>query len=113
MAKRKEVVLPYSNINKAIAQVLLRQKYLLGAHEELLDEKKVLVATLRYERRNPVMTGVKIISKPSLRVYTKASQVHGLIRGQGITLLSTSKGIMTEREAQKEGVGGELLFKIW
>lgn len=113
MAKRRTVVVPYSSVSKAIAQVLVKQRYITNVQEEEMDGKKFLVIKLAYLMRSPVLTNVTIISKPSLRVYKKTTQMRDVAKGQGITLISTSKGIMTEREAEKEGLGGELLFKIW
>lgn len=112
MARRREVVVPYSKIAKSIGKVLVSQKYLTSIREEI-DGRKVLVLVLSYEMRNPAISNVTIISKPSLRVYKKRGQMANVAKGQGITLVSTSRGVMIEREAEKKGLGGELLFKIW
>ena len=76
--------------------------------------KKVLIAKIAYEGRNPVLTDVSIESKPSLRVYSKKSAINETgKRGLNTAILSTNKGVMTGKEAWKKGVGGELLFKVW
>lgn len=112
-AKRREVVLPYSRINQAIGVVLVKEQFLLHIQEDTKENKKVLVAKIRYEKRNPVLTSVSIVSKPSLRVYIPLHKI-GKIQRKGLTtlILSTSKGIITGEEASKKKVGGELLFEI-
>ncbi|MBI2033069.1 MAG: 30S ribosomal protein S8 [Candidatus Levybacteria bacterium] len=113
-ARRKTVFLTYSKMNKAICDVLVKNKFLTSVKQEEQDGKNILTATIRYEKRIPAITDVKIISKPSLRVYVKAQTVPKRFRkGTGISVMSTNKGILTDQEAVKEEVGGELLFKIW
>src|SRR5258708_17998280 len=114
MARRRETILPYSRVNKAIGETLVKTKFLSGIKEEAVDGKKILKATLRYQNRVPKILGVLIISKPSLRVYVKAGQARSIEKKRlSRAFVSTSKGIMTVKEAQKEGVGGELLFEVW
>lgn len=113
LANRKEVRLPFAKSVKNIAKVLVKEGYLAGVTEDEVDGKKQLVVTLRSHRRHPAVTDVLIISKPSLRVYIPS---HEILSNQGkyqVSILSTSSGIMTGKEASKKGVGGELLFKIW
>ncbi|HSW98004.1 MAG TPA: 30S ribosomal protein S8 [Candidatus Saccharimonadales bacterium] len=114
MAHRKTVDLPYSKLCKAVGQVLVKEKFLTQIKEEEIDGKKKLVAHLAYDKRIAAFTDVRLISKPSLRVYSKASD-QSKLRGRGIgkIIVSTSKGIMTGQEAVKQGIGGELLFKVW
>lgn len=114
MAHRKKVTLPYAKITKDIAGVLVKEKFLTSVKEEEHEGKKVLVAEITYDRRVPMFTDVKIISRPSLRVYAKASETEKLRgRGLGRTIVSTSAGVMTGDDAVKKGVGGLLLFTIW
>lgn len=114
MANRKTVELPYSKLCKAVGQVLVKEKFLTQIKEEELDGKKKLIAHIAYDKRMPAFTDVRLISKPSLRVYSKASD-QSKLRGRGIgkIIVSTSKGIMTGQDAVKQGIGGELLFKVW
>lgn len=113
-AKRKEVVLDDLQINKAVCKVLVREGFLESFETEIKDEKKVLVAKIKYEKRNPVLTDVLVVSKPSLRRYATAAQIPEIQRkGRHIVILSTNKGIMTGREAFKKNMGGEILFRIW
>lgn len=114
LARRKEVIMPYSNINLAIAKVLVKNGYLSEIKEDEIDGKRNLRATLRYVRRKPVISDVKIISKPSLRVYVDNKGLAKENKKDALTaILSTSSGVMTGKEAREKGVGGELLFKIW
>lgn len=114
MAKRKTVSLPYSKLCKAVGKVLVKEKFLTKIVEEEIDGKKKLIAEIRYDKRVATFTDVILISKPSLRVYAKATDQAKLKgRGLGKVIVSTNKGIMTGIEASKKGVGGELLFKVW
>ena len=113
LANRKEVHMPYSNLGKAIAKVLVKEGFLTGVKEEIDGTRKELLLALRFEKRKPVVSGVEIISKPSLRVYMPTKDI---LRDQGramTSILSTSQGVLTGKDATKKGVGGELLFKIW
>lgn len=113
-ARRREATLPYSKLNKAIGQVLVKQGILGSIKEEAVEGKKVLVATINFDKRTAVFTDVAVISKPSLRVYAGATDRVELVgRGLGTTVVSTNQGVMTGKEAVKKGVGGEVLFKIW
>jgi len=114
ISKRKEVVLPFSNLNKEIGKVLVKEGFLENIKEETVNGKKTLNAIIRYEKRIPVFTDVIIISKPSLRVYEPAKKLNEIKkRGKRKVVLSTNKGVMTAEEAQKKGVGGEILFAVW
>jgi small subunit ribosomal protein S8 len=112
-ARKKQVSMPYSNINNAIAHVLIKEGFLASVKESEIEGKRVLVADLRYENRRPSILDIKLISKPSLRVYI---DIDGLKKDKDKSLtsiLSTSNGILTGKEAIKKGIGGELLFKVW
>ncbi len=114
LAKRREVILPFSNINKEIGKVLVKEGFLENIKEEGEKSKKVLKAIVRYEKRLPVLTDVVIISKPSLRVYEPARRIGNIQRkGKKIVIISTNLGVMTGTDAQKKGIGGEILFTIW
>lgn len=113
LAKRRRVELPYSKLNKEIGKILVKEHFLRDIKEEVVDNLKVLIGEIRYEKRVPVLNDVAVISKPSLRVYSKSKSIPRTQGGFGVSILSTNQGVMTEREAKKKGVGGELLFKIW
>ena len=114
LAKRKKLHVPYSNINKKVGQVLVKEGFLESIKDVEIDKKKTLEAVIKYERRNPILTNVLIVAKPSLHVYTKFSGIPEIQRrGRYTIVISTSKGIMTGKEAYKKRLGGEVLFKIW
>lgn len=114
VAKRKEVILPFSNINKEIGRVLVSEGFLESIKEENDEGKRSLKAIIRYQNRIPVLTDVKVISKPSLRVYEPVKKILEIKkRGRRTVIVSTSKGVMSAWEANKKGVGGEVLFAIW
>lgn len=113
MANRKEVKMPYANVLLAIGKVLVKEGFLSEIKEETIENKRVLVASVRYVRRKPVVHDINVISKPSLRVYKPTSEV-GRNKDRAVTTVySTSSGVMTGKDAGKKGVGGELLFAIW
>lgn len=114
MARRKAVQMPHSRINETIARVLVKEKFLESVQVDMQENHKTLNIILKYRERNPVLQGVSVISKPSLRIYTKANKRSRQERsGMGIAVVSTNKGIMTGKEAREKGVGGELLFEVW
>ncbi|MBI2028179.1 MAG: 30S ribosomal protein S8 [Candidatus Levybacteria bacterium] len=113
-ARRREIVVDNLRINKAICKVLVDLGFLEEAKTDTKDGKKVLVARIKYYKREPVLNDVKVVSKPSLRIYAGASNVSGIQRrGKVTAVLSTSRGIMTGQDAVKRKIGGEVLFKIW
>ena len=113
-AKFKTVDVPASKIKKAIAEVLLEEGY-IKAFDEIDDGVQgILRITLKYdEKGNRVIDGLKRISKPGLRVYASKDQLPKVLNGLGIALISTSKGIKTDKEARAEGLGGEVLAYVW
>ncbi len=113
LAHKKQVVTPYANINKAVAQVLKKEGFVDSIKDESVDDKRVLSVSLRYRRRKPVITDVKLVSKPSLRAYLGSDKIAKEQGRSMVAILSTNAGVITGREAIKKGVGGELLFKIW
>ena len=107
--KHKTVDIPASNMKKAIASILFQEGY-IAAYEEINENSQgVIRITLKYdEKGNRVIDGLKRISKPGLRVYAQKDELPQVLNGLGIALISTSKGIKTDREARKEGLGGEV-----
>ena len=112
--KHKTVDIPASNMKKAIANILFKEGY-IAAYEEINDNTQgVIRITLKYdENGSRVIDGLKRISKPGLRVYASKEELPQVLNGLGIALISTSKGIKTDREARAEGLGGEVLAYIW
>lgn len=112
-ARRKEVRMPYSRLSKSVAKVLVKEGFLADVKDLEEDGKKLLLAGIRFEKRKPVVSDVKIISKPSLRIHMDTTALVKEQRRDSMTLIvSTSSGIMTGKDAIKKGIGGELLFKI-
>ena len=114
-SKHKTVDIPASNMKLAIAKILLDEGYIKSI-EEIKSENNqgIIRITLKYgEKGSKVIDGLKRISKPGLRVYASKDQLPQVLNGLGIALISTSKGIKTDKEARKEGLGGEVLAYIW
>lgn len=109
MASRKEVEVPYSKLSVAILGLLQKEKYV--ASFEVAN--KGIKIVLKYEGRQPALTDVKRISKPSRRVYMGNKFLPWVYDGLGVAIVSTPKGIMSDREARKEGVGGEIMAFVW
>lgn len=112
-ARRRSLLLANTRMNKRLCDVLVKEGFLTDCKQETVEGNKMLRVTIQRIKRVPVFTDVILYSKPSLRVYVGLRDFGGVLRGKGVVVLSTSKGIMTAREAQKKGVGGELLFKVW
>ena len=113
-AKHETVDFPASNMKKASAQILLDEGY-IASYKVIEDEKQgVIRVTLKYgENKAQVITGLRRVSKPGLRIYSNVEDMPKVMKGLGIAIVSTSKGIMTDREARKQNVGGEVLAFVW
>ena len=114
IAKHDVVVLPASNTKKAIAKILLAEGYVKSV--DFVDEApqgSIKIALTYVNGKQPVIAGLKRISKPGLRVYAKAEELPKVLGGLGTAIISTSKGLMTDKEARKEMIGGEVLAYIW
>ncbi|KEI77425.1 30S ribosomal protein S8 [Clostridium botulinum A2 117] len=112
---RHEVVeVPSSNIKKAIANIMLTEGYIRDLEEYRDGSVDMLRITMKYgQNKERIITGLKRISKPGLRVYCRKDETPKVLNGLGVAVVSTSKGIITDREARKLGVGGEVLCYIW
>ena len=115
MAKLEKVVLPYSKQNLALTEVLAEEGYIQSYDETLVDGKtfKRIEAVLKYEGRKAVLSNLKRISKPGLRVYSDRKHLPRVLNGLGIAIISTPKGIMTDKKARKLGFGGEVMAYVW
>ena len=113
-AKHETVDIPASNMKKAIMQILVDEGY-VKSFTVIEDGKQGMIrATLKYgEGKTPVITGLRRVSKPGLRIYSSVEDMPKVLKGLGIAIVSTSKGAMTDRQARKENVGGEILAFIW
>ena len=113
-ARHETVTLETSKMKKSIAQILLDEGYISAFEEADNGKNKNLVISLKYANKNQkVITGLKRISKPGRRVYASCEGLPKVLGGLGIVIVSTSKGVMTDREARKLGIGGEVLAYVW
>ena len=113
-ARHTTVEIPASKLKLAIAQILLDEGY-IKSFEKIEDGKQGMIqVTLKYDEKGKrVISGLKRISKPGLRIYVSCEELPQVLNGLGIALVSTSKGIKTDRDARKEGLGGEVLAYVW
>ena len=113
-AKHETVDVPASKMKKAIAQILLDEGYIKSF--QLVEDGKqgIIRITIKYgENKTSVISGLRRVSKPGLRIYTNCEDMPKVMRGLGIAIISTSKGVMTDKQARKENVGGEVLAFVW
>ena len=109
-----EVTVPASNLKNELARILKEEGYIKDYKVVKDSTQGSIVLTLKYgENKERVITGLKRISKPGLRVYAKKDEVPKVLNGLGIAIISTSKGVMTDKEARKQNLGGEVLAYIW
>jgi small subunit ribosomal protein S8 len=110
----KEVTMPNSKLKLGIAKILKNEGFIGSYKIEKGDVQDNLILTLKYgQKKERVITGLKRISKPGLRVYAKVDEIPTVLNGLGIAIVSTSKGLMTNKQAHKERLGGEVLAYIW
>ena len=110
----KEVEVPASKIKNEIARILKEEGFINDYKIDSDNAQGTIILTLKYtDKKVSVITGLKRISKPGLRVYAKSDEIPKVLNGLGIAIISTSKGIMTDKEARKENIGGEVLAYIW
>ena len=112
-AKHETVEIPASNMKKAIAGILLNEGYISNVEIKEDGVQGSIVVTLKYSKDGNVITGLKRISKPGLRVYAKSNEIPTVLNGLGTAILSTSKGIMTDKQARANNLGGEVLAFVW
>ena len=114
IARHDSVTMPASNMKKAIAKILLDEGYIKSV--DYIDDGlqgQIKIALKYVQGKESVIKGLKRISKPGLRVYARSSEIPKVLGGLGIAIVSTSKGVMTDKEARNAGVGGEVLAYIW
>ncbi|MBM3257076.1 MAG: 30S ribosomal protein S8 [Candidatus Liptonbacteria bacterium] len=113
MAGKEAVLVPYSQMDQAVLKVLADRRLIKEVQRKTIGRRNMLEVKLKYEAGKPRIEGVKIMSKPSRRLYKPYAELKPVRQGFGVAILSTSKGIMTNGEARKQKVGGEYLFEIW
>ncbi len=113
-AKHDSVDIPASNVKKAIAQILLDEGYINGFQFVEDGKQGVIHITLKYgPNKTQAISGIRRVSKPGLRIYTNVEDMPKVMKGLGVAILSTSKGIITDKQARAENVGGEVLAFVW
>ena len=113
-AKHEIVEVPSSNIKKAVANIMLQEGYLKGIEEYNDGVVPMLRLSMKYSaKKDRVITGLRRISKPGLRVYCRKDDIPKVLNGLGVAIISTSKGIMPDKEARNNGLGGEVICYIW
>ncbi|MBQ2943681.1 MAG: 30S ribosomal protein S8 [Ruminococcus sp.] len=113
-AKHDTVDIPASNMKKAICQILLDEGYIKNFTVTEDGKQGLITVVLKYgEGKTPVITGLRRVSKPGLRIYSDVENMPKVMKGLGVAIVSTSKGVMTDRQARKENVGGEVLAFVW
>jgi len=112
--QKETVAFPYSELKMEIAKVLLREKYIKDIQKKVKKGKKVIEVTIEYkDNGRSKMKGVERVSKPSRRVYIPAKKITPVAQGHGIMIISTPNGILTDKEARTQNVGGEVICKVW
>ena len=110
----EEVTVPASKLKVELARILKEEGFIKEYKVESVDVEKNIILTLKYgNKKEKVITGLKRISKPGLRVYVKSDEVPKVLNGLGIAIISTSKGVMTDKEARRLNLGGEVLAYVW
>ena len=114
-AKHDSVDIPASNMKKAIAQILVDEGYVKNYQVIEDDKQGVIRITLKYQgpSKTPVLMGLRRVSKPGLRIYSSSEDMPKVMKGIGTAIVSTSKGVMTDKKARQEHVGGEVLAFVW
>lgn len=115
MVKHQIVQIPSTKMSTAIAQILKEEGYIENFENYLENDKKYLLISLKYigQSRKPVISKIKRVSKPGLRVYSNSKELPKVLENLGVAIISTSRGVMTNLNAKKLGIGGEVLFYIW
>ncbi len=113
-AKHDTVDIPASNMKKSIAKILVDEGYVKGMQVIEDDKQGVIKLTLKYgEDKTPAISGLRRVSKPGLRIYASCEKMPKVLKGLGIAIVSTPKGVMTDKQARAENVGGEILAFVW
>lgn len=113
MAGHEQVQMPFSKQKKAVAEVLKAEGYISGFQFIEEGPQGVLSITLKYQGTTPVIEGIERVSKPSRRVYVKHDEIPKVLGGLGINVMSTPKGVVSDRTARKQRVGGEIICAVW
>jgi len=111
--QKTEVLIPLSKIKNEIAMILVKEKFISDVKKATKGKIKILKITLNYNNEVPAITGFKRVSKPGQRIYNGFSEIRKVHGGYGLSIISTSKGLMTNKEARYQKIGGEVICQIW
>ncbi len=113
MAKKENLDVPASKITRSIMDILKRESYI--ENYKLVEDRKqgILRIYLKYSGGKPAIRNIKRVSRPGLRMYVKHDKIPSVLRGRGIAIVTTSKGILTDKEAKEQGIGGEIIGYVW
>ncbi len=113
LAKKESIDVPFTNLVGSVAEILQKEGFITSFSKIEKDGHPHLTLILKYEGLEPAFTDVKLVSKPGRRIYKGVSELRPVIGGMGIAVLTSSRGVMTDKQARKLRVGGEVLFEIW
>ncbi len=113
MAKKATVILPWSRAKEAVIKVLADNGYVMAYQVKGSEPKRVLEVKLKYDGKQPAVVDVRRVSRPSLRVYAGKNNLPRVLGGLGLAIISTPMGMMTDKEARKQKVGGEIIAEVW
>lgn len=110
---KEQLSVPFSNLNHEIAKILEKKGFIKKVEKKGRTYKKVIEITLKYDEKKPAISGLKRVSRPGQRIYKGFKEIKPVRSGYGILIISTSKGLMTDKEARKQKLGGEVMCEIW
>lgn len=110
---KEQLSVPFSNLNHEIAKILEKKGFIKKVEKKGRTYKKVIEITLKYDEKKPAISGLKRVSRPGQRIYKGFKEIKPVRSGYGILIISTSKGLMTDKEARKQKLGGEIICEIW
>lgn len=113
MADHEQVEVPFSKLKQAVLQILEKEGYVGEVRVVGTAPKQQLVVNLKYTKHQPAMSGIKQLSRPSRRLYASANEIPKSLGGYGVTIVSTNQGVMSDTDARKKNVGGELICQVW
>lgn len=111
--QKEEVLVPFSKIKYEIVSILSKEGFVDEVKKNTKEKNKVIKITLKYDNNVSVISGLRRVSKPGQRIYSESSELKKIRGGYGISIVSTSKGLMTNKEARKNKLGGEIIMEIW
>lgn len=113
MAKKSSVAIPWSKMKESLAKILLDSGYISKQETKNEDGKKEIIISLKYSGKTPAVTEIKRISRPSLRIYANKNNLPRVLGGMGMAIISTPMGLLTDKDARKKSVGGEIICQVW